>query len=184
MSDTAPSAVADHLVSEALDELGQTYGEQVFYVERDIVWTVQRRLTASISVSGLPWRVYNDYPMIPGTRRALSADLAISDSSGHVLAAIEFKYEPCHRRIDVLKSKLPVTAWSEIVKDTDRVRDFVGRGITPVAYATVIDEGGYLARRDLSVYAQRQTWSGAPHHDHPVEALIFRFGSSAGVSHS
>lgn len=179
MSDNAPAVVADRLVKEALGALGETYGEQVFYVERDIVWTVQRRLTSLVSGSGRPWRVYNDYPMIRGPRRATSADLVITDATSRVLAAVEFKYEPCHRRVDLLKAKLPVTSWSEIVHDTDRVRDFVGRGITPVAFAVVIDEGAYLARRDLSVYADRESWRGEPHHDHPVEALIFRFESSA-----
>ena len=146
-------ATAEELIIDALAWLGEHYGEQVFYVERDIVYTVQQRLNSQLHTRELPWTVYNDYPMIPGPRRALSADLAVIGGDGAVLVAVEFKYEPCHRRGDVLKNKLPVTSWSEIVKDTMRVRDFVAQGIAPVAYAVVIDEGGYLARRDLTVYA-------------------------------
>jgi hypothetical protein len=75
-------------------------------------------------------------------------------------------YEPCHRRHDLLKAKLPVTSWSEIVNDTTRIRQYVDEGLTRCGYAVVIDEGGYPARRDLAVYADRQQWPGRPNHHH------------------
>jgi hypothetical protein len=169
-------AHAEHeqLFLAALVWLGETYGERIFYVERDVVFTLQRRLREAVDELGDDSRVYNDYPMLPGARRSLSADLVLLAPDGRVSVAAEFKYEPCHNRLDVLKNKLPVTVWADIVKDTVRCADFVAAGKADVAYAICIDEGGYLGRRDLSVWADRRRWSGQPHHHHPVDVLIHR----------
>lgn len=45
--------------------------------------------------------------MIPGPRRHLSADLAIRSDEDDVLLAAEFKFEPAHRRLDLLSHKFP-----------------------------------------------------------------------------
>src|SRR4051812_6471581 len=104
---------ADQIFRAALDWLGERYGRSVFYVERDVVYTVQTQLNRVIAQEpDLRLRAYNDFPMIPGARRHLSADLAIVTTGDKVLLAAEFKYEPCHRRLDVLKNKLPVTVWA------------------------------------------------------------------------
>jgi hypothetical protein len=144
----------------------------VFYFERDIVYTLQSQLVMRVDKERLPFRVYNDYPIIPGPYRSLSADLALVATSKEVLLTAEFKYEPCHRRQDLLKTKLPLTVWTDIVHDTKRAQQFVQDGRTKVAYAVCIDEGNYLAKRDLSVYEEHLTWSGKPHHDHHISFLI------------
>jgi hypothetical protein len=136
---------------EAIEWLGAKYGSKVFYFERDIVYTLQSHLVARVDAERFPIRVYNDYPIIPGQYRSLSADLALVSTTKDVLLAAEFKYEPCHRRPDLLKSKLPVTIWADIVKDTLRAYRFVEEGRARVAYAVCIDEGNYLAQRDLSI---------------------------------
>jgi hypothetical protein len=88
--------------------------------------------------------------------------------------AAEFKYELCHRRSDLLKTKLPVTIWTEIVHHTERAARFVQEGRANVAYAVCIDEGNYLVRRDLSIYEERLAWAGKPNHDHDISFLIAR----------
>ena len=120
--------------------------------------------------------MYNDYPMIPGAHRSLSADLALV-ATDQVLLAAEFKYEPCHRRLDLLKNKLPVTVWTETVHDTTRARQFIDLRRTKIAYAVCIDEGNYLAKRDLSAYGDRREWNGQPHHDHNVAVHMLRVPS-------
>jgi hypothetical protein len=170
-----PHDAAERILQEALSWLGHEYPNRVFYVERDIVYTVQQRVNDLIAGHEAALTAYNDYPVLPGPRRGFSADLALLDPARDIAVAVEFKYEPCHRRSDILKSKLPVTDWSEIVKDTSRIRQFVDSGRASVGYAVVIDEGGYLLRRDLSIYADRQEWSGHWGHDHPLDALIFRY---------
>ena len=163
---------ADALFREAIDWLGADYGSRVFYLERDIVYTLQSRPVAGVDAERLPFRVYDDYPIIPGQYGGLSADLAVVSASQEVLLAAEFKYEPCHRRPDLLKPTLPVTIWADIVKDTLRAHRFVEEGRAKVAYAVCIDEGNYLAQRDLSIYEERRVWSGKPHHDHDISFLI------------
>ena len=103
MVDPAAEA-AETVFRDALARLGADYGSRVFYVERDIVFTLQTRMVEGVRSEQLPVRVYNDYPMIAGPRRSLSADLALVATPGdQALLAAEFKYEPCHRRLDLLK---------------------------------------------------------------------------------
>jgi hypothetical protein len=124
-----------------------------------LVYTLQSHLVQRVESEHLPYRIYNDYPMIAGLRRSLSADLAIVSSSNEALVAAEFKYEPCHRRLDLLQNKLPVTVWAEIKKDTTRAVEFVKLNKTKVAYAVCVDEGNHLAKRDLSIYEEHLHWT-------------------------
>jgi hypothetical protein len=57
--------------------------------------------------------LFNDYPLLPSTRHALSTDLVIRDAGKEVLVAAEFKYEPSHRRAEffALPGKLAVVFW-------------------------------------------------------------------------
>lgn len=175
MLDDALIGEAETLFRHGLGWLSEQYGDRVFYVERDLVYTLQTRLNQLIAADKAPLTVCNDYPMLPGPRRHLSADLALIAPSGDVAVAVEFKYEPCHRRHDVLRHKLPVPVWADILKDTVRVHDFVELGKTAIGYAICVDEGGHLSRRDLTVYVDQQAWDGRPRHDHPVTALIHRY---------
>ena len=120
-----------------------------FFVERDVVWTLQKWLTNIIREKHLPLRVFNDFPMLPGRRRSLSTDLAIVDQERRVLLAAELKYEPSHARTDILESKFPVVSWGKdgVGKDVERVREFVASDRTAIAYAYFIDEGGHFRHR-------------------------------------
>lgn len=167
-------AAAEDLFRDTLAWLGADYGRQVFYVERDLAYTLQSHLVQRVESEHLPYRIYNDYPMIAGLRRSLSADLAIVSSSNEALVAAEFKYEPCHRRLDLLQNKLPVTVWAGIKKDTTRAVEFVNLNKTKVAYAVCVDEGNHLAKRDLSIYQEHLHWTGWPHHNHQIAVHISR----------
>jgi hypothetical protein len=171
--DEAMVAAAEQLFLDTLGWLGAANATTVFYQERDIVYTLQRRLCQLLERDDLPWTVFNDYPMLPGPRRALSADLALL-CDGDVALAAEFKYEPCHKRRDIPRQKFPVTVWSDIAKDTLRAREFVYQGRVAVAYAVCIDEGGYLARRDLSIFEEHLEWQGSCHQDHPITVFVHR----------
>lgn len=142
---------ASTLILEATRWLENCYERYTFFVERDIVWTIQGYLVDCIDARRLPYRVFNDYPMIPGSRRSLSADLAIvSVATGDVLAAAEFKYEPSHSRSDILKTKFPVVFWGKdgVQKDIKRIQQFVAEGRTEFACAIFIDEGGAFRHRE------------------------------------
>lgn len=93
----------------------------------------------------LPLTVLNDYGLLPGPRRALSADLVINNASGQVLIAAEFKYEPSHNRSEfrAQPGKLPVVFWGAdgVSKYVARIRQFAEAGVARTAYAMLIDEG-------------------------------------------
>lgn len=147
---------AEKVFKDALDWLAATYPKHGFSVERDLVWTLQRRLLRMIRKDGILWRVFNDYPMLSGPHRALSADLVIVDEAKGVLLAAEFKFEPNHERHDISEGKFPVCVWKDIEKDCLRVNEFVAQGKAHIAYAILIDEGGYFRGRTPSL---AQTWS-------------------------
>ena len=67
------------------------------------------KLTQLIDAGRLPYRI-NDYAILPGSRRAICADIAILHDA-EVAIAVEFKFEPSHRREDIQKQKLPVVLW-------------------------------------------------------------------------
>ena len=153
------------LFEEGIAWLQQHYGELEFWVERDIVWTVQTRLRQMVADRGLSWAVFNDYPMLPGSRRSLSADLVIRGTDSEVLVAAEFKYEPSHDRVEfrALPGKLPVVFWGieGVAKDVVRIREFVEAGKAQTAYAVFIDEGRYFRNRPAHLGTEWRDWEPA-----------------------
>jgi hypothetical protein len=120
---------ASALLEETVAWLHENYEQFEFWVERDLVWTVQTHLRKLIGERCLSYEVFNDYPLLPGVRRALSADLVIRDPVKGVLVAAEFKYKPSHTRVEfrAMPGKLPVVVWGAdgVAKDVVRIREFV-----------------------------------------------------------
>jgi len=135
----------------AVNRLSERYEMTIFYTERDLVFWVQTEMVSVLATRQPTLRVFNDYKMPDRLR----ADLAVVDSATDtdtVLLAVEFKYEPDRARDDIPAGKFPVTAWSEIKKDIERVRAFVVTGQAPQAVAVLVDEGGRYAGRASSEF--------------------------------
>ena len=134
---------------EAINWLRESYSQHRFFLERDVVWTVQKRLIDEISRQGLPYRVFNDFPVMKGKRRGISADLVLLGAQERVEVAAEFKYEPSHKRDDISPGKFPVVYWGSkgVAKDIDRVRHFVKQGAARTAISLFVDEGSYFRKR-------------------------------------
>lgn len=137
------------LFENAMAWLQEHYAEFRFFMERDVVWTVQTQIAEEIEDNNLPYRVFNDFPIAPESRHPKFADLAILNRRGKVEVAIEFKYEPSPSRKsngggDILHSKLesPVVSWPDVEKDIARVYNYVKQDRADIAYAVLIDEGG------------------------------------------
>lgn len=166
---------AAQMFEDAIRSFRDAYDDQPFFVERDIVYSVQLHLWKLVRERGLDWSVFNDYPMLPGLRRSRSADLAIRSDTGHVLLAAEFKYEPAHRRMDLLSHKFPVVGWNDPLKDISRIREFVTAGKTPVAYAVLVDEGRYFRARNAHVGSEWIDWNARTPEGHVVSILWSRW---------
>ncbi len=141
---------AAELFEQTLEWFRMHYSDYHFFVERDLVWTLQTHLKKLVEATRAPYLVFNDYPILPGTRRSLSADLVLVDQHTNLIeVAAEFKYEPSHRREDVLASKLPVVFWGDdgVGKDVKRVQEFVELRKVHTAYTVFVDEGGAFYHR-------------------------------------
>jgi hypothetical protein len=135
---------ATDVFESALEWLRDNYGNFQFFVKRDIVWTMQTQILRITGQRDLPYKVFDRYPIIQTQLRTLSTDLAILDHNNHIELAAEFRYEPSHARVDILRSKLPVVSWNDegLGKALRRIQEFTTKGEARVAYSVFVDEGG------------------------------------------
>lgn len=156
------------IFEESLDWLRTNYSAYKFFVERDVVWTLQNHLRNEIERNGVGLKVFNDYGILPGDRRKFSADLALIGIDNKIEVAAEFKYEPSHTRHDIPREKLPVVGWGDegVAKDIKRIEEFVGSGLVKKAYAILIDEGRYFRPRVAHPNSQWVDWP------HGISVLI------------
>ncbi len=151
--------LARDLLVEGLAWLRASYSAQRFFVERDVVWSLQRWLHGEVVARDLGLTVRNDYGVEPGPRRSLSADIALVPAGASIPAAIlEVKYEPSHSRSDIDPRKLPVIAWADVVADAVRVRGWVETSRAQSGLAICVDEGGLFAKRSLPEGGAWEHW--------------------------
>jgi hypothetical protein len=164
------------LFEESIAWLQEHYDEFEFWAERDLVWTVQKRLRQMIGDRHLPYGVFNDYRLLPGARRA---DLVIRDANTTVLVAAEFKYEPSHRRAEflALPGKLPVVFWGDdgVAKDVARIREFVEHRGARTAFAVFVDEGRHFRHRPPHPRTAWRDWPPTRPGGHEVSVLWARW---------
>jgi hypothetical protein len=152
-------SLACEIFERGIEWLRASYASHTFYCERDLVFVLQRRLIDDVITESAALEVFNDFPMLPGTRRSLCADLAIvSDSAIEVVA--EFKYEPSHSRVDIPSSKFPLVFWGRegVAKDIERLTTFVTDGAALVAHSFFIDEGGAFRHRPAHPNSEWLHW--------------------------
>lgn len=169
---------ATALFENAIAWLRENYAAFQFFVERDVVWTLQKHLISQIKEQSLPYRVFNDYPILPGRRRSLCADLAILNMDGSAEVAAEFKYEPSHKRSDIWPTKFgpSVVFWGSdgVGKDVERIKAFVDQGKTKVAYSVFLDENGFFSHRSPHPGSQWIHWDEGDISSHRVSILWSR----------
>ena len=138
---------ASELLWKTLAWLRMTWWRHHFFVQRDVVWTVQKRLIEQAAARHRPYRVCHNHTMPDGKH----VDLALIDYVGQVALAIEFQYEPDHERTeDFTPGKLDpsVVDWNDGVgNDVERVCRFVRKGCAKRAVSVFFDEGGHFAHR-------------------------------------
>ena len=172
---------AEKLFTQVLDWFQLNYGNYDFFVERDVVWTFQQRLTEMVCENNLPFEVYNDFPMIKAERRSFCTDLAVLNRRNEVELAVELKYEPDHRRgfgvmRDIWPTKLSpsVVFWGEegVEKDVERARQYVSQRIAKSAISLFIDEGGLFRHRQPPQNTKWTDWNCGGKKPRKVAMLI------------
>jgi hypothetical protein len=134
------------LFEEATAWLQKPYDEFEFWVERDLVWTIQTRLRPVIRQGSLPFRVLNDCPLLPGARRARSADLVIRDADQMVLVAAEFKYHYVGWLLDRI-DRTDRLSWVALACRLDRIGYLPWRTRAEVAASPNQASMGFPGRR-------------------------------------
>ncbi|MDQ2726806.1 MAG: hypothetical protein M3Y91_02845 [Actinomycetota bacterium] len=147
-------SAAESVFVSAVATLRKTYRDHTFYVERDVVHYLQILIRNDLPDG---FRVFNDYGIVRGPRRARSADIAILVAD-RVLVAAEFKFEPCARRADIMANKLPVIGWVDELKDIARIEEFVNLGVAAVGFSICIDEGGRYRAKDRPTHSRVEDW--------------------------
>lgn len=145
------------LFKESLEWLKNNYNNFYFFKERDIVWEIQKYLIKLIKEKELSYKILNDYPMVRHGKFSILCDLVIMEGE-KVNIAIEFKYEPNHKREDISKCKFPVVSWNSVEKDIKRVKEFIERGKARIGYSIFIDEGGFFCKREAHPESQWEDW--------------------------
>lgn len=164
-------SVEDEIILCTLDWLQHNYFRYRFYTERDIVWTIQSCAAKLVEERQLNFKVFNDYPITFNDKRA-RVDLAFVDESNLIVFALELKYEPSHRREDILQTKFPVVFWNEVKKDIERIHYFVESGQVQAAYSLLIDEGGYFRKRPPAERSNWIDWNNEGINQSPVSILL------------
>ncbi|GAI16014.1 unnamed protein product, partial [marine sediment metagenome] len=148
---------ASLLFEKAIDWVKKNYEKFNFHKERDIIWTIQKKIAEIIRESNLPYKVYDEYPIMAGNRSSIRVDLAILKKDfiprqGNTIeVAAEFKYEPDHTREDMLtfffdtqgnrKTKFPLVFWKEGVgKDIESAKKYFSLKLCKNSYSCFIDE--------------------------------------------
>jgi len=166
MAAQASLSEAAAIFEETIRWLRSNYDQFRFFNERDVVWTAQQALDRAIRERGAALRVVHDYPILPGTRRSLTADIALIAPEGKVEVAAEFKFEPSHTRDDIWPSKInpSVVFWGAdgVGGDVERIHRFIMQGVAKVAYSVFIDEEGYFRKRAPHAQSQWIDWSVGP----------------------
>ena len=159
METTQPSR-ARQLFLDVLDWLRETYSDHKFFTERDVVWTVQKRLLKEASRRNLLFRVFHGYRMTSGNARSAPADLVLLGTDDRAELAIEFKYEPDHARANTEfpPTKFPVVEWNYVIEDTERVQQFRRKGFARNVCALFIDEGRHFRRRKAPRGSRWEEW--------------------------
>lgn len=126
------------------NEVLKKYHTFLFFTERDIVWTIQKLLINHCDLKNI-YSIYNDYGILPSNninaKRKLSSDLVIvNNETKKVELVIEFKYEPSHKRTDIMKNKFPVINFNGVLKDIKKIETIKQKFLSNSVISILFDE--------------------------------------------
>ncbi len=151
-----PAAAFEELVESSLGWLSEHYWDQPFWLERDLVWMLQKCLADAAERTEAGVRVLHNFRTSAG-----HVDLAVVRED-QPLIIIECKYEPARNRPDFVSQRLdqPVVFWDHngVLEDIRRVTTAVAAGEAAAGYALFFDEGGRFRHRDAPPTSRWLDW--------------------------
>lgn len=143
---------ANMIFEEAINNFKATYNDDVYYLERDVVFTFQKLIWKEIrEVSECKnYKVFHELGLKNETEKVKNFDLAITRGNKYNKPelAIEFKYLPSLERKDkdIDKKKYNQTNLKEILKDFDAIKQFEGSKNIKYLYSIFVDEGSFFKK--------------------------------------
>ncbi len=180
--DTAFQDPLSSLFEESLTWLQANYRSFCFFMERDIVWTLQTHMIEEAERRRLPVWIYDNHKLAGGKQ----VDLAIIKKDDSTLTAVEIKYEPDHHRatLDISAGKLFPSRvfWNSkkyggVEPDIDRVRKFIAERVANHGFFILIDEGSHFTKMPLPEGATWMDWGPSPYSKARISLLRVRFPS-------
>ncbi|MGL4336813.1 MAG: hypothetical protein ACRCST_07950 [Turicibacter sp.] len=170
----------------AVSEIKLRYVDFLFMVERDVAWTIQRKMLELIETFGLPYEVYQDYPRDLGDRIRNHTELVIvaqgvnykdvMSGKEPVELLAKIKYEPSKYRHDVIDYQLPHNKTQVIIEDIKAVEMEVHRKKAKTGVALLIDEGGrHRQKIGQTEHTQWREWGNYDVEELNVNVLVTQF---------
>jgi len=168
------------LFENALTYLKDNYKSYHFFVERDIVWTLQLYMIKEVETQQLPFKIYDNHKFVKGKQ----ADLVILNKDQSIDTLVEMKYEPDHMRanVDIFAGKFPRVYWNSkrdggVEPDIVQVRSFVEQGFASLGFSIFIDEGSHFFRKTAPEGSMWVNWGQSPYSNKIISVLISKFTS-------
>ena len=150
----------------ALEEIKQEYPKYEFMVSRDVTWILQKKMKRLIEEKGLPFELYQDYPLEKGCYEHKENELVLVTQgtnykelfSGRAQAelVIRILLEPSKLRQDVCSHHLPRVLVTQLPEKIRKVQSLVHSGKTKEGISLLIDE--YSRHRHQVIQDKDVVW--------------------------
>lgn len=151
--ETEGSKHGRQLFLDILEWLPRTYSSHRFFLQRDVAWTVQKRLLDRICPWAPRYRVIHNFK-VPGDA-GKQVDLALLGPNGTIELALKFRFEP---RQHLAPGKCPVVEWPNVVGDIERVQRLATKQHVRNACSLFIDESGDFKKKPTPPGSRWEEW--------------------------
>lgn len=168
------------IFEEAVRWLQINYITFNFFHERDIEWTLQTHLIEEIKKRNIPLNVNFNYRM---PNKDL-VDIVLQElETNHIYLAVELKYEPDHKRVDIAPGKLIPSKvfWDSernhgVIQDIKRIDEIIKNRYCDVGYVVFIDEGSHhsLNKAPDGCIWDNIGWGKSRYSDNKISVLVYK----------
>lgn len=170
----------------ALEELRREYPDYEFMVSRDVTWILQKKMNGIIEEKGLPFELYQDYPLEKGCREHKENELVLINQGTHYKdlfsgraqaeLVIRVLFEPSKLRHDVCSHHLPRVLITKLTEDIRKVQTLVESKKARGGISILIDE--YARHRHQVIQDEFISWESWGDYEDPglnLSVLIAKF---------
>lgn len=179
-------SIAKDLFFTALEDIRFHYSEYQFMVNRDLTWILQKKINQMIEEEGLPFELYQDFPLEKGCRERKEHELVLVPQGTNYRDIFSLKskaelvirilFEPSKKRNDVCDHHLPRVLITQLMHDIEKVQLVTQKGQSQESVCLLIDE--YSRHRHQVIQNEHIIWKLWGSYDDPglnVSVLIAQY---------